>query len=342
MLSACASSNDFRLFTAEELYEIMPAKVGELSEDGAYIRCATSTDIAFAINDLDRFDASEYKYMVVGARTSKGNNGSLGAYGYMWYNDNPAFGARYEFTTSFKLCKDWYSTTPLPEGETFGKVQFNVTQARREDKSANGIDYSRGIASLVLLPYHAENETIDISYIAFFKTQAEANAFDPNNFDSSKEAAHTPYNRETKPVIILKFDDLGKQELGANGLEIVKATYDDYQKDPVRLGEFSFDGNPDTYWYCEGKTDRIIVYELEETATVKSASIVWFAESAPYEIYTSLDNVDFTLAAEGTSPKATGENQTVNINKEAKFIKVVTKYNNVNYDHGISEISFTK
>ena len=108
------------------------------------------------------------------------------------------------------------------------------------------------------------------------------------------------------------------------------------------LGEYSFDGDTDTAWYCEGKTDRDIVYELGETVTVKTAEIVWYAQSAPFEIYTSTDNASFTLAAEGTSPEAVGTTHTVDINKEAKYIKVVTKYNGVNYDHGICEISFSK
>ena len=108
------------------------------------------------------------------------------------------------------------------------------------------------------------------------------------------------------------------------------------------LGEYSFDGDTDTAWYCEGKTDREIVYELGETVTVKTAEVKWFAQSAPFEIYVSTNNVNFELAAEGTAPETVGKAQTVNINKEAKYIKVVTKYNNVNYDHGISEISFTK
>ena len=108
------------------------------------------------------------------------------------------------------------------------------------------------------------------------------------------------------------------------------------------LGEFSFDGNPDTAWYCEGKTDRDITYELAGTDTVKNAEIIWKSQNAPFEIHTSVDGTTFELAASGTSPEAAGEKQTVSINKEAKYIKVVTKYNGVNYDHGICEISFNK
>ncbi|MBR5314123.1 MAG: hypothetical protein IKU45_01770, partial [Clostridia bacterium] len=209
MLSACASDNDFKLFTAEELYEIMPAKNGTLSEDGTYIACSTNTDIAFAINDLDQFDASEYRYMAVGVRSDEASSGTLAANAYMWYNNNNAFGVRYDFTASFKLCKNWYSSNPITAGDNFSKVYFNVTDAVRDDKSTDGIDYTKGIASLVLLPYYGEGANFDISYIAFFKTKSEAEKFDFENYDTSKEAEHTPYNRETRPVIILKFDDLG-------------------------------------------------------------------------------------------------------------------------------------
>ncbi len=664
---------DFKVFTAEELYGIMPSQTtGTLAQNGEYIRF-TGGDIAFNINDLDQFDASVYKYMVVGARTSEANGNSVQGNAFMWYNNNSAFGARYDFTSSFSQCWSWASKNKITETGTFEKLNFTVTDAKRADNSSRDIDYSRGITSLVLKPYHSskgmmsEGQTFDISYIGFFKTQAEANSFNIDEYRPALSAPRAPFDRgEQRPVIVLKFDDLGKaasvtgfdriakileeknitgsfgivanhfastsnasvfpyvqkwdeqgiemwshgykhtkeefstdpyetqyenfknaldivkektgveikvfgsphnnsgrdtlimvkdnfpeintffhgfvddnvssvyhlrnhcgievgtgvtdynyflleysqqkyhshlfiqthpgqwkeadfvnfekmldyliadgctfmtpsqavadhyarkpvevrleneyvtldtnpviedgvifvpfvdvaealdaailesensiiaekgdlsisitgtsvqingtpasleaapitsggkvlvpvsfiseafdtfahwevdtktvtllpelgkQELGATGLEIVKATYDDYQKDPVMLGEFSFDGNPDTAWYCEGKTDREIVYELAGTDTVKNAKIIWKSQNAPFEIHTSTDGVSFTLAAEGTSPEAVGTTQTVDINKEAKYIKVVTKYNGVNYDHGISEISFTK
>ena len=681
MLSACASDNDFKLFTAEELLGIMPATNGTLAEDGSYIRF-TDGDIAFAINDMDQFDVSEYKYMVVGARASAANGKKVPANAYMWYNNDPAFGARYGFSSSFRVCWAWISTNTISAGDSFQKLNFNVTNAQREDGAPDGIDYSKGIATLILKPFHssgmlAEGESFDISYIGFFKNEEEANRFNIDKHDPASAAERTPYVRsENRPVIILKCDDLGgdyypfervakllkergitasfgivgknianakpnapiityikrwmadgieiwshgflhskaefstdsydaqlanfgktleafenltgvkitsfgsphnnsgrdtlimvkdnfpemkaffhgykddnvssvyhirnhcalepsgggaptnldnfkimysyqkynshifiqthpggynksnladleamldyliadgctfmtpteaaadhyqrkpievrleneyvdfdvkpaliggrtmvplrgifealgakvewdastqtvtstkgndtikitigkselykngklhytmdqvpvilsengesrtlvpvraiaeafgsfvhwehstktvtiipelgKQKPHANGVEIVKATYSDYQKDPVMLGEYSFDGNNDTYWYCEGKTDRDIVYELADTTTVKSAEIVWYSQNSPFEILVSNDNVNFESAAQGIAPATFGEKQTVNINKEAKYIKVVTKYNGTNYDHGISEIRFTK
>ncbi len=676
IISASANSNDFKLFTAEELITIMPATNGTLSDDGSYIRF-TGGDVAFTVNDLDQFDASVYKYMVVGARASASNGKKVPANAYMWYNNDPAFGTRYGFTSSFRVCWGWTSKNTISDGGSFQKLNFTVTDAYREDRSDDGIDYTRGIATLILKPYHstgmlAEGESFDVSYIGFFKTEEEANKFSIDKYDPALSAERTPFVRgDNRPVIVLKFDDLGgnypnfdrvakilkekgitgsfglvgknitnakpnsslvtymkkwvadgfeiwshgfyhtkeefstdsydaqlinfgktldeferttglkitsfgsphnnsgrdtlimvkdnfpemktffhgykddnvssvyhlrnhcalepsgggaptdlnnfkimysyqkynshifiqthpggyskshladleamidyliadgctfmtptqaandhylrkpievrleneyvefdvqpalisgrtmvpfrkilealeaevsfdeltstatakkdgvtisitkdstvayvngqeyildspavivdgrflvpvrfiseslgsfvhwehstktvtiipelgKQELSENGVEIIKATYADYQKDPVMLGEYSFDGNTDTMWYCEGKTDRDIVYELEDTAAVKTAEIVWYAQSAPFEIYTSVDNVSFELAAEGVAPATFGEKQTVDINKEAKYIKVVTKYNGINYDHGISEISFTK
>ncbi len=677
MIPAAASNNDFKLFTAEELYEIMPAQAtGTLSENGEYIRF-TSGDIAFAINDIDQFDVSVYKYMVVGARASESNDKKVPANAYMWYNNDPAFGARYGFSSSFRVCWGWSSTNTISEGDSFQKLNFTVTNANREDGSPDGIDYTQGIATLILKPYHstgmlAEGETFDISYIGFFKTEEETSKFNIDKYDPASSAERTPFVRDSnRPVIILKFDDLGsnypnfdrvakilkkkgitgsfgvvgknitnakpnsplvtymkkwiadgieiwshgfyhtkeefstdpydtqltnfkktlddfesltgakitsfgsphnnsgrdtlimvkdnfpeintffhgykddnvssvyhirnhcalepggtgastdlnnfkimyshqkynshifiqthpggynnskladleamidyliadgctfmtptqaaadhyvrkpievrleneyvkfdvqpalingrtmvpfrkilealeaevtfdeltstatakkdgftisitkdstsayvngkeftldspavivggrflvpvrfiseslgsfvhwehstktvtiipelgKQKLGKDGIEIAKATYSDYQKGPIMLGEYSFDGDTETAWYCEGKTDREIVYELKDTATVKTAEILWYAQGAPFEIYTSTDNISFTLAAEGVAPETFGKTQTVDINKEAKYIKVVTKYNNVNYDHGISEISFTK
>ncbi len=663
---------DYKVFTAEQLYDIMPAQeTGTLSTDGEYIRF-TGGDIAFNINDLDQFDASVYKYMVVGARASEANGNAVPANAFMWYNNNSAFGARYDFTSSFGQCWSWKSKNKITETGTFGKLNFTVTDAKRADNSSRDIDYSRGITSLVLKPYHStgmlsEGQTFDVQYVAFFKTSEEASSFKFDEFNSLKAAPAEPMVRDTqRPVIVLKFDDLGKaasvtgfdriakileeknitgsfgivanhfasasnasvfpyvqkwdeqgiemwshgykhtkeefstdpyetqyenfknaldivkektgveikvfgsphnnsgrdtlimvkdnfpeintffhgfvddnvssvyhlrnhcgievstgvtdynyflleysqqkyhshlfvqthpgqwkdadfenfekmldyliadgctfmtpsqatadhyarkpvevrveneyitlgtdpviqnnvvfvpfadvaealdaavpesensiiaekgdlsisitgtsaqingsdvtfeaapitsdgtmlvpvsfiaeafdtfahweadtktvtllpdlgkQELGETGLEIVKATYDDYQKDHVMLGEFSFDGDNSTAWYCEGKTDREIVYELADTATVKSAEIVWYSQNAPFEILVSNDNVNFEPAAQGIAPGTFGEKQTVNINKEAKYIKVVTKYNGINYDHGISEISFTK
>ena len=102
MLSACASDNDFKIFTAEELLGIMPATNGTLAEDGSYIRF-TDGDIAFTVNDLDQFDVSEYKYMVVGARASASNGRPVPGDAFMWYNNDPAFGVRYGFTSSFRV-----------------------------------------------------------------------------------------------------------------------------------------------------------------------------------------------------------------------------------------------
>ncbi len=666
---------DYKVFTAEELYSIMPAQdSGDLSDDGSYIRF-TGGEVTFSINDIDQFDMSTYRYMVVGARADEANGNTVPAFAYMWYNDNPALGARYDFTSSFGYCRTWYSKNTITKTGDFEKLNFIVTEARRLDDSTKNIGYSHGMTSLILSPYLSskgiltEGQTFDVQYVAFFKTEAEAASFNYAEFNPDMASPATPMAKiEQSPVVILKFDDLGnpaklngfirvadilierelpgtfgiiaknlagssskiatvcekitewsnqniemwshgydhseaefstapydtqyesfkkaldtvkektgveiksfcspygnatrdtlimikdnfpqitsvfngavdlnvsnlyhldnhckieiksgvtdynhflmqysqqkynshiyvqmhpanytdadienfekmldflvaegctfmtpsqavadhyarkpvevrieneyitlntnpvtrdgvvfvpftdvaealdaavlegadtiiaekgdlsinitgdtaqingapasleaapitsggkmlvpvsfiseafdvfahwetdtkivtllpklgKQELGENSVEIVKATYGDYQKDPVMLGEYSFDGDTDTAWYCEGKTDREIVYELGETATVKTAEVKWFAQSAPFEIYVSTDNVSFTLAAEGTAPETVGQKQTVNINKEAKYIKVVTKYNNVNYDHGISEISFTK
>ncbi len=666
---------NYKVFTAEDLYSIMPAQdSGTLSDDGSYIRF-TGGEVTFSINDIDQFDMSTYKYMVVGARAYETNGNTVPAFAYMWYNDNPALGARYDFTSSFGYCRTWYSKNTITETGVFEKLNFIVTEARRLDDSTKNIDYSRGMTSLILSPYLSSKgmltagQTFDVQYVAFFKTEAEAASFDYAEFDPDMASPASPMTKiEQRPVVVLKFDDLGnpaklngfsriadilierelpgtfgiiaknlvssssatatvcqkiaewsaqniemwshgyehsqeefstasydeqlesfkkaldtvkektgveiksfcspygnatrdtlimikdnfpqitsvfngevdlnvsnlyhmdnhckieissgvtdynyflmqysqqkynshiyvqmhpasytdadienfekmlnfliaegctfmtpsqavadhynrkpveiriadeyislntspvisdgivfvpfievaealdaatlesensiiaekgdlsititgasaqingvpatfeaspitvdgtllvpvsfiseafdtfahwevdtktvtllpnlgKQELGANGVEIVGATYGDYQKNPVMLGEFSFDGNPDTAWYCEGKTDREIVYELAATETVKTAEIIWKSQSAPFEIYTSTDGVSFTLAAEGTAPEAADEKQTVNINKEAKYIKVVTKYNGVNYDHGICEISFTK
>ncbi len=683
MLSACASGNDFKLFTADELLSIMPATNGTLSDDKSYIRF-TDGNVAFTINDLDQFDVSEYKYMVVGARASASNGNTIPGDAVMWYNDDPAFGVRYGFTSSFRVCGSWTSNNVLNAGETFEKVSFTVTNAKRQDNAPDGIDYTRGIATVVIKPFSTSvgmleaGESFDISYIGFFKSMSDAEKFDISTYDPATAPKRTPFVHDgSSPVVILKFDDLGgnfltfdrvakilrerdivasfglvgntilgvspkmplitymkkwieedgieiwhhgfyhtkeefstddydtqltnfkrtldeferttglkitsfgsphnnsgrdtiimvkdnfpeikaffhgyyddnvssvyhirnhcalepggvpgtqdldafkimysyqkynshifiqihpgnyknsqlnvleemidyliadgctfmtpteaasdhyvrkpievrienqyidfdvkptlidgrtmvplrgifealgaevewdgetrtvtstkdgdtikltigkpelykngelhyvmdvvpvileengesrtlvpvravaeafgslvhwehstktvtiipeltKQELGTNGIEIVKATYDDYQKDPVALGEYSFDGDVETYWYCEGKTDRDIVYELKDTATVKSAEIVWYSQNAPFEILVSNDNVNFELAAQGVAPTTFGEKQTVNINKEAKYIKVVTKYNGTNYGHGICEISFSK
>ena len=127
---------DFKVFTAEELYSIMPVKNGDLSDDGEYIRF-TGGDIAFSINDLDQFDTSVYKYMVVGARAGAANGNAVPANAYMWFNNDPnAVGVRYGFSSSFGQCWSWKSKNMITETDVFTKLNFTVTDAKREDNKS--------------------------------------------------------------------------------------------------------------------------------------------------------------------------------------------------------------
>ena len=104
----------------------------------------------------------------------------------------------------------------------------------------------------------------------------------------------------------------------------------------------SFDENKETVWATFGEQN--IVYDLGKIYSLDKLRVSFFKYDDerifPYEVYISEDNENWELIHKGTSPVKSDDFVNVDVNKEARYIKIVVKGNTVNGWSRISEVEF--
>lgn len=125
-------------------------------------------------------------------------------------------------------------------------------------------------------------------------------------------------------------------------LEIKDCTFSSYFED--ELGYMSYDGNTDTLWSCDGKT-QWICYDLGEKSSVSKVSILWNKadqRKEKFKIEISDDDESFETIFEGEACGTTTDFEDYLANGNGRYIRIYCMGNSVSNWNAIKEIIIYK
>ena len=166
----------------------------------------------------------------------------------------------------------------------------------------------------------------------------------PLRFISESLGCFVYWNQDMKTASIIT--DVKKQTVPEGAWEIKDDYFNDYQFAADEFGFFSYDGDENTVWSCEGK-GKWITYDLGEVKDVSKASVMWNKGNeriAYYKVYLSDDNQNFELVYDGqTSGTNAGyEDVSFGEGKKARYVKRECNGNSKSNWNAIKEIIIYK
>lgn len=131
--------------------------------------------------------------------------------------------------------------------------------------------------------------------------------------------------------------------LPEGAVEIKDCTFSSFFED--ELGYFSYDGDVDTLWSCEGNP-QWICYDLGESTTISKVSIVWNKgdqRQAIFRLETSEDGVNFTTVYDGKASGTTTDYEDYTLeNAKGRYFRVYCMGNSSSAWNAVKEIIIYK
>lgn len=125
--------------------------------------------------------------------------------------------------------------------------------------------------------------------------------------------------------------------------EIKDCTFSSFFED--ELGYFSYDGDPDTLWSCEG-VKQWVCYDLGQNTSISKVSIMWNKgdqRQASFKLETSDDAKNFTSVFEGTASGTTTDYEDfATEGASGRYLRVYCMGNNISTWNAIREIVIYK